>query len=271
MKITLALLQSVYTVDIENSVMNPVKDKSYGTDCQGVAVAEPIVGGIDARYERDVAHYDSEGVLFAMAKLVEQRDRHTAGHCERLAFSSVALGVAMGLDSASLLTLYLGGYLHDIGKISIPDAILFKPGKLTEDEWEVMRSHTVRGEAICKPLKNYAPVLPLIRSHHERMDGTGYPDRLAGDDFPLLARVIQTVDIYDALTNTRPYKDPCSRMKALEIMEEETANGWRDREITAQFVRLNHRVIAKASKGIGMSSDRSMEDSLSNLRRFLAQ
>ena len=167
--------------------------------------------------------------------------------------------------------MYLGGYLHDIGKISIPDAILFKPGKLTEAEWEVMRSHTVRGEAICKPLKNYAAVLPLIRSHHERMDGTGYPDRLAGDEFPLLARVIQTVDIYDALTNTRPYKDPCSRMRALEIMEEETANGWRDREITAQFVRLNHRVIAKAAKGIGMSSDRSMQDSLSNLRRFLAQ
>jgi len=91
--------------------------------------------------------------------VVEQRDRHTAGHCERLAFSGVALGVAMGLDSASLLTLYLGGYLHDVGKVSIPDTILFKPGKLTDEEWEIMRSHPVRGEAICKPLKSFESVL----------------------------------------------------------------------------------------------------------------
>src|SRR5947199_6843932 len=110
-----------------------------------------------------------------------------------------------------------------------------------------MRSNPVRGEAICRPLKSFEQVLPLIRSHHERMDGTGYPDRLAGDRFPLLARVIQTVDIYDALTNPRPYKQAYSRTRALEIMEEETARGWRDREITSLFVKLNQRVLAKAA------------------------
>src|SRR5204862_6869168 len=94
----------------------------------------------------------TEGVLFALAKVVEQRDSHTAGHCERLAFTGVALGAAMGLDSSDLLTLYLGGYLHDVGKVGIPDSILFKPGKLDDAEWELMCSHPVRGEEICKPL-----------------------------------------------------------------------------------------------------------------------
>jgi putative two-component system response regulator len=212
---------------------------------------------------------ESEGVLFSLARIVEQRDSHTAGHCERLAFTGVALGVAMGLESATLLTIYLGGYVHDVGKVSIPDAILFKPGKLTDEEWKVMQSHPVRGEAICRPLKSFRSVLPLIRSHHERMDGTGYPDRLAGDQFPVLARILQTADIYDALTNPRPYKQAYSRARALEIMEEEIDKGWRDPEITALFVRMNKRVLEKAHQRNG-APVHSMQDSLENLRQFLA-
>jgi len=161
----------------------------------------------------------TEAVLLSLAKVVEQRDNHTAGHCERLAFSGVALGVAMRLDSRHLLSLYLGGYLHDVGKVGIPDSILFKPGKLSASEWETMRTHPVRGEEICRPLKSLQPVLPLIRYHHERLDGTGYPDGLSGDQIPLLARVLQVVDIYDALTNPRPYKQAYARPKALEILE----------------------------------------------------
>jgi putative two-component system response regulator len=202
---------------------------------------------------------------------VEQRDSHTAGHCERLAFTAVALGVAMGLDSATLLTLYLGGYLHDVGKVGIPDSILFKPGPLSGDEWEMMRSHPVRGEAICRPLKSFQDVLPLIRSHHERMDGSGYPDRLAGEGFPVLARVLQTVDIYDALTNPRPYKDAYSRAKALEVLEEEAEKGWRDPEITALFVRLNKRVLERVHTYHGALPQTSVQDSLANLQHYLAQ
>ncbi|HXA48701.1 MAG TPA: HD domain-containing phosphohydrolase [Candidatus Acidoferrum sp.] len=212
----------------------------------------------------------AEGVLFSLAKVVELRDSHTAGHCERLAFTGVALGVALGLDSASLLTLYLGGYLHDVGKVGIPDAILFKPGNLTDEEWAVMRSHPVRGEEICYPLKSLRHVLPLIRSHHERLDGTGYPDRLVGDQIPLLARVLQTVDIYDALTNPRPYKPAFTRQRALEIMEEEMDKGWRDKEITSRFVRLNKRVLEKIDRYRSPASDTSMRDSFGNLRQFLA-
>jgi putative two-component system response regulator len=211
-----------------------------------------------------------EEVLLSLAKVVEQRDGITAGHCERLALTAVALGVAMGLDEPSLLTLYLGGFLHDIGKVGIPDAILFKPGPLNEHEWEAMRTHPARGEAICRPLKSFRAVLPLIRSHHERMDGSGYPDHLQGNEIPLLARVLQTVDIYDALTNTRPYKEPCSRPRALEILEEESARGWRDPEITSRFVRLNRRVLEKIRTYSRPAVASSMRQSLSNLQHLLA-
>ncbi len=227
------------SADIDAIAMNRVKGKSIVPakfDSPRSAAPED---------ERAFSGHLAEGVLFSLAKVVEQRDCHMAGHCERLAFTGVALGVAMGLDSASLLTLYLGGYLHDVGKVGIPDEIIFKPGKLTDDEWETMRTHSVRGEEFARPLLSLREVLPLIRSHHERLDGTGYPDGLAGEEVPLLARVLQTVDIYDALTNSRPYKQAYTRHRALEILEEETVKGWRDPEVTTRFVRLNRRVLDK--------------------------
>src|SRR5580692_9282761 len=149
---------------------------------------------------------EAETILFALAQAVEHRDQYTGKHCQRLAVASVMLGEALGLPSQDLTALYRGGYLHDIGKIGIPDAILFKRGALTSEEWEVMRSHPVRGEEICHPMRSLAPVLPIIRSHHERWDGTGYPDGLAGEEIPLVARILQVADIFDALTTERPYK-----------------------------------------------------------------
>lgn len=214
---------------------------------------------------------EAEGVLFALARVVEQRDVHTAGHCERLAFTGVALGIAMGLDSATLMTLYLGGYLHDVGKVGIPDAILFKAGPLTASQWDVMRTHTVKGEAICRPLRAFSAVLPLIRSHHERMDGSGYPDGLSNDQVPVLARILQVVDIYDALTNARPYKEAYTRAHALEVLEEETDRGWRDPELTGLFIRMNQGVLSRIASYSGRASDVSMQDSLNNLQAFLAQ
>jgi putative two-component system response regulator len=215
---------------------------------------------------------EMEGVLYSLARMVEQRDRHTAGHCERLAFSGVALGVAMELDSASLLLLYVGGYLHDIGKVGIPDAILFKPGKLTGPEWEIMRGHPVRGEEICAPLKSLRGVLPLIRHHHERWDGTGYPDGLRGNETPLLARVLQVVDIYDALTHPRPYKQAYTSPHALEILQQETIRGWRDPQIASLFIRVHEQMLTKISErhdgdaGLG-----EIGDSLRNLQTHLTQ
>jgi len=189
--------------------------------------------------------HDSEMVIFALAQAVEQRDPHIAGHCERLAFMSVALGTAMRLDSASLMALYRGGYLHDIGKVAMPDSILFKPAGLTPDEWRLMRCHTIRGEGICRHMQALAPVLPIIRHHHEKWDGSGYPDGLRGSRIPLLARILQVVDIYDALTCERPYKPALSPAQSLRIMEEETERGWRDPEIMALFLRLHREITSK--------------------------
>jgi response regulator RpfG family c-di-GMP phosphodiesterase len=214
----------------------------------------------------------TEGVLYPLARMVEQRDRHTACHGERLAFSGVALGVAMRLDNASLLLLYVGGYLHDIGKVGIPDSVLFKPGQLTAEEWKIMRTHPVRGEEICRPLKSLREVLPLIRHHHEKWDGTGYPDGLRGTEIPLLARVVQVVDIYDALTHPRPYKQAYSSAHALEILREETGRGWRDPEIVSLFIRIHEQMLAMIAEphpgGAGLGT---IGDSLRNLQTHLTQ
>src|SRR5215467_14428453 len=164
------------------------KSRRCRTEGRGAAV-QPVVAPQMHSATTDIPWSgggSTEEVLLSLAKVVEQRDNHTAGHCERLAFTGVALGVAMHLESRNLLSLYLGGYLHDVGKVGIPDAILFKPGQLSDKEWETMRTHPTRGEEICRPLKSLKPVLPLIRHHHERLDGTGYPDRLRGDGIPLL-------------------------------------------------------------------------------------
>jgi putative two-component system response regulator len=196
----------------------------------------------------------TEGILFALAQAVEQRDAQTSGHCARMSFVSVSLGIAMGLQRACLLSLYRGGYLHDVGKVGIPDSILFKPGKLTAAEWVVMRSHASRGEEICRHLRPLAPVLPIIRHHHERWDGTGYPDGLRGEQIPLLAGVVQIADIYDALTSPRPYKPALKPDEALRIIQKERDRGWRDPEIVKLFIRLQPAVLSKAEEYTALSN-----------------
>jgi putative two-component system response regulator len=211
--------------------------------------------------EREISALDETAhTLVALAEALDQRDTHTAGHSERLALRSVALGIALGLEAASLRVLYRGGYLHDIGKIAIPDAILFKPGRLTDEEWKSMRTHPTRGEEICRHLSALTPVLPVIRHHHERWDGSGYPDGLCGEQIPLLARVLQVVDIYDALTNPRPYKPACSRERALEILREERDRGWRDPDVVNAFFRVYDADLEIAA----------MRNSLSNLGQSIS-
>lgn len=181
---------------------------------------------------------EAETILLALAQTVEHRDPYTGKHCQRLAVSSVMLGEALGLPSQDLTSLYRGGFLHDIGKIAIPDSILFKRGMLTDEEWDVMRNHPARGEEICRPMRSLWPVLPIIRSHHERWDGSGYPDGLAGEEIPLLARILQVADIYDALTTERPYKLALTPETAFTVMEEEVRRGWRDPELVPLFASI---------------------------------
>jgi putative two-component system response regulator len=177
----------------------------------------------------------AETILFSLAQAVEARDPAVGQHCQRLALISSTLGAALGLPADQLVTLQRGGFLHDVGKISIPDNILFKPGPLTAEEWVIMKEHTIRGERICYGMKALEPVLSIVRSHHERWDGSGYPDGLRGEDIPLLARVLQIADIFDALTTARPYKRAYTSEYAMQVLREEVKTGWRDPRLVEAF------------------------------------
>jgi putative two-component system response regulator len=190
----------------------------------------------------------AETVLFTLARSIEGKDPYTLGHCERLAEYSARLGEQIGLSEEQLTALRRGGVVHDIGKVAVPDAILLKPSKLSEEEWKLVREHPVVGERICAPLKSFRCVLPVIRHHHEKFDGSGYPDGLRGQSIPITARTLQIVDVYDALTTKRSYKPAFSPSEALKTMKEEVARGWWDSDIFGQFERL----IAN-SEAIGLS------------------
>jgi putative two-component system response regulator len=179
----------------------------------------------------------AESVLFTLAQSIEGKDPYTHGHCERLSDYSARLGEHLGLAEDQIVALRRAGIVHDVGKVAVPDAILLKPGKLTELEWDLMREHPVVGERICAPLKSFRLVLPIIRHHHEKLDGSGYPDGLRGDAIPITVRILQIVDVYDALTTDRPYKKAFSINDALQTMKEEVAKGWWDAHIFDQFER----------------------------------
>ncbi|OGB92732.1 MAG: metal-dependent phosphohydrolase [candidate division NC10 bacterium RIFCSPLOWO2_12_FULL_66_18] len=181
---------------------------------------------------------NAETVLFSLALSVEAKDPYTNGHCDRLARYSVALGKSLGLHAEQLKTLQRGGVLHDLGKVGVPESILLKPGPLNDMERAVVREHPAIGERICKPLKSLRMVLPIIRHHHERWDGSGYPDGLAGEAIPLTARIMQVADIYDAFTTERPYKRALTQEEAIALMREETAKGWWDPRLVEAFISL---------------------------------
>jgi putative two-component system response regulator len=181
---------------------------------------------------------NAEQVLFSLALTVAAKDPYTRGHCHRIAHNAVTVGQEMGLFEDELRGIQRGGYLHDIGKIAIPDIILQKQGTLSEDETRVMMDHTVRGEEICRPLQTLAAALPVIRHHHERMDGKGYPDGVAGDKIPLGARIVAAVDLLDALITDRPYRRGLPLKVAVTILNEAAANGHLDPSVTGLLARI---------------------------------
>ncbi|MFQ5828341.1 MAG: HD-GYP domain-containing protein [Candidatus Methylomirabilia bacterium] len=188
------------------------------------------------RFTDELEH--AETMITSLGLAVEARDTYTGGHCARLAKAALELGRRLGLEDQALRVLRLGGFLHDLGKISIPDHILLKPGPLTEEERTLMRAHPVIGEQLCQPMHSLDDVRLVIRYHHERWNGSGYPDSLAGDAIPLTAQILGLVDVYDALVTQRPYKPPFSREKAVEILQWEAANDLWNTEVLAEFVRL---------------------------------
>jgi putative two-component system response regulator len=181
---------------------------------------------------------NAEAVLFSLAYSIEARDPYTRGHCERLAEMSARLGERLTLPEDQIKALRRAGVVHDIGKVAVPDSILLKPGPLTPEETTFIQKHPVVGERICAPLKTFRLVLPIIRHHHEKYDGSGYPDGLVGDAIPLTARILQLSDVYDALTTDRPYKVAFTPEVALDLMEEESERGWWDRQLLTAFRQM---------------------------------
>jgi putative two-component system response regulator len=180
----------------------------------------------------------ADSVLCTLGLIVEGRDPYTEGHCERMAARAADLGRHLGLDEDSIVALRRGGFLHDLGKIAVPDEILKKGSDLTLEEWAIMKRHPVTGENICKPLKSLRLVLPIIRHHHEHADGSGYPDGMRAGEIPLLPRVLQVVDVYDALRTARPYKPALTHDEAAQTMREEARRGLWDAELVNEFFNM---------------------------------
>jgi putative two-component system response regulator len=179
-----------------------------------------------------------DSVLCTLGLIVESRDPYTEGHCERLALNAADLGQHLQLDEDSIVALRRGGYLHDLGKIAVPDEILKKDSDLTPEQWQIMKQHPVTGENICKPLKSLRLVLPIIRHHHEHVDGSGYPDGLSGNEIPLLPRILQVVDVYDALRTARPYKAAMGHEQSALTMRDKARQGLLDGDLVNEFLDL---------------------------------
>ncbi|MCU7906571.1 MAG: response regulator [Candidatus Thiodiazotropha sp. (ex Epidulcina cf. delphinae)] len=184
---------------------------------------------------------NAASVLFTLAKMVEARDPTTGEHCNRLVHTCQVIGREAGLSSGELEALRKGAILHDIGKIGIPDTILLKSGELTAAEWMTMQSHAGVGADLCTQLNSVRDAVPIVRHHHERWDGSGYPDGLSGRQTPLIARVFQYADIYDALRHDRAYSRAQTVSEIIGIIESELEKGWRDPEIGEIFLHILHR------------------------------
>ena len=181
----------------------------------------------------------AEAILKSLALTIDARDPYTDGHCERLSRLAVALGRSLGLSKDEVSALDRGGYLHDIGKIGIPDAVLLKPTRLTSAEFELIKQHTVIGDRLCGELRSLRLVRQIVRHHHEALDGSGYPDGLSGDRVPLLAQIVGIVDLYDAVTSSRPYRDALSADYAYAELRNECARGRRNPRLVEAFISLS--------------------------------
>ncbi len=191
------------------------------------------------RLKRYTDELDSaESVIVSLALTVEARDPYTEGHCDRLAKYAVSLGAALGLGRDDLHALKRGGFLHDVGKIGIPDAILLKSHALTPPEYDEIKLHPGIGERLLGDLRSLAPVRPIVRHHHERLDGSGYPDGLKGAEIPLLAHIVSIVDAYDAMTTARPYRAPMPQSVAIGKLRRDVTRGRMSRDLVEMFVAV---------------------------------
>lgn len=209
------------------------------------------------RLKRYTDELDSaESVILSLGLMIEARNPYTDGHCERIAAYATALGERLGLSDDQLVALDRGGFLHDVGKIAVPDAVLLKPGPLTPSEYALMQQHTVIGDKLCSELRLLDDVRPIVRHHHERPDGTGYPDHLKGEEIPLLARVLAVVDVYDALRTERQYKPAFTHEHAIRELREEAARGWQFPALVEEFVAVAQERDLRQPAHVNTGSDR---------------
>lgn len=208
---------------------------------------------------------NASNVVFALARAIEAKDSYTEGHGERVSTLATSLAEWVELGPESVDAVKKGGVLHDIGKIGCPDAILNKPGPLTPDEFKVICNHPEHGWQICRHLKSLQHVLPTIRWHHEKLDGTGYPDGLGENDIPIEVRIMSIADIYDALSTARSYKPAFPPETCFRILTEEAGRGWWDKELVKAFVDMMR------SKGLDRKSARIPRMSIEEAARELPQ
>jgi putative two-component system response regulator len=210
-----------------------------------------------SRLKRYTDEFESaESVIVSLALTVEARDACTEGHCDRLSTYAVTLGRAIGLSADDLRALRKGGLLHDVGKVGISDAILLKQGRLTPGEYEIVKSHTVIGERLCSGLRSLAAVRPIIRQHHERLNGSGYPDGLKGSEVSLLAQIIGVVDAFDAMTTDRPYRTSLGIARAFEELRSDVAKGAMDGTLVERFIELAPTIVASTPPSAGRDEAR---------------
>jgi len=196
----------------------------------------------------------AEDVMIALAKTVEARDLYTERHLFRVAERAVRVAMALGLNLHQLETVRLGGLLHDLGKIAVPDAILLKPGVLTRDEFEQIKIHPRIGAEIVRPLDPFSAPEPVVLHHHERLDGRGYPDGLRGTEIPLGARIVAVADAFDAITSDRPYRVNRSAEVALQILRDGRSSQW-DPDVVDAFTDLYEDATARSTSTFASGSD----------------
>jgi len=196
-----------------------------------------------ARLKRYMNDFErAASVMTTLATMIDARDRYSEGHCHRMANLAATLGRRIGLSGEDIHVLRRGGFLHDIGMLAIPDAVLLKPAALDAEERALIQSHTVIGESLISNLRSLQPVRGIVRHHHERCDGSGYPDGLRGDEIPLSAQIVGLVDVFEALTSPRPYQRTRSPNEALAILKQQGESGWHQQDLIDEFADIVHAV-----------------------------
>ena len=191
------------------------------------------------RMKRYTDDLESAGaVMMTLAMMIESRDGSAEGHCHRIANNAVSIGRQLGLQGEALQTLRRGGFLHDIGMLAIPDSVLHKPGSLEPEEYTLVQSHTIVGDSLIAGLRSLQSVRPIVRHHHERLDGSGYPDGLCGDEIPLAAQIVGLVDAYESMTFPKAYQPTLTQEQALGNLRAQSVRGWRHADLIEVFAEV---------------------------------